>query len=125
MKKLAPIASLVALSLLAVTPVLADPYGTSGGSRILNLVGLIKQIVDMLIPLLIAVALVVFFWGLVKFIWGGGEDHDKGRNIMIAGLIALFIMVSVWGIIRLAQSILLGGDSNDNTGGISAPKVPE
>jgi hypothetical protein len=61
----------------------------------------------MLIPLLIAMALVAFFWGLVRYVWGGGEEgHKEGRNIMIAGITALFVMVSVWGIIRLVQNTL-------------------
>jgi hypothetical protein len=39
---------------------------------------------------------------------------------MIAGLIALFVMVSVWGIIRLAQNTLLNGVSG---GSIPPPTV--
>ena len=76
-----------------------------------NLVGLIRlagDILNMLIPVLIALALVVFFWGLVQYVWGAsGEDSkSSAKNIMIAGLLSLFVMVSVWGIIRLAQNTL-------------------
>ena len=76
-----------------------------------NLVGLIRlagDILNMLIPVLIALALVVFFWGLVKYIWGasGGDEKAEATKIMIAGLLSLFVMVSVWGIIRLAQNTL-------------------
>lgn len=62
-------------------------------------------LVNTAIPLLIAVALAVFFWGLIRYVWrsGGGEGAKAGRDLMIWGLIALFVMVSVWGIIRLAQ----------------------
>ena len=85
-----------------------------------NLISLAGQIVQSLIPLLIAVALVVFFWGLVRYVISGGEDHAQGRNVMIAGLISLFVMVSVWGIIRLAQNTLLNGV---NGGSIAPPTV--
>ncbi len=76
-----------------------------------NLVGLIRlagDILNMLIPVLIALALVVFFWGLVRYIWGSSGDKGKSsaKGIMIAGLVSLFVMVSVWGIIRLAQNTL-------------------
>ena len=77
-----------------------------------NLVGLIRlagDILNMLIPVLIALALVVFFWGLVMYIWGasgGDEKKAEAKGIMIAGLLSLFVMVSVWGIIRLAQNTL-------------------
>ena len=79
---------------------LAAPYVASAqtvSSALLR----IADIINILIPLLIAMALVVFFWGLVKYIWSSGEEHDYGRNVMIAGLVSLFIMVSVFGIIRL------------------------
>lgn len=86
-----------------------------------SLISLAGRIVTSLIPLLIAVALVVFFWGLVKYVLSGGEDHAQGRNIMIAGLVALFVMVSVWGIIRLAQNTL--GIDSSNSGSIAPPTV--
>jgi hypothetical protein len=61
----------------------------------------IADILNIIIPLLIALALVAFFWGLVRYIWSSGEGHEQGKNVMIAGLVSLFIMVSVFGIIRL------------------------
>ncbi len=75
-----------------------------------------------LIPVLIALALVVFFWGLVKYIRSGKAAGAK--DVMIAGLVGLFVMVSVWGIIRIAQNTLLGGTGSIQTpGGI--PQVPQ
>jgi hypothetical protein len=73
-----------------------------------NLVSATGNILNLLVPVLIAAALVVFFWGLVKYInkSGGEEGAAAGRSTMIAGLVALFIMVSVWGIINLAQNAL-------------------
>jgi hypothetical protein len=74
---------------------------------------------NLLIPVLIALALVAFFWGLVRYVWGsGGEGAAEGKSIMIAGLLALFIMVSVWGIIKLAQNTLGVGNAN-------APQYPQ
>lgn len=87
-----------------------------------NLQGLIRWFGDtlnMLIPVLIAFALVVFFWGLVQYIWGSsGEGGTDGKKVMTAGLIGLFVMVSVWGIIRLAQNTF--GVNNSN-----APQYPQ
>ncbi len=61
--------------------------------------------------LLMTAAFVVFFYGVVMFIWGratgkDGNDLKKGKEFMMWGLIALFVMVSVWGIIKLAQGLL-------------------
>ena len=86
-----------------------------------QLVVSIGEVVNLLIPIAIAVALIVFFWGLIKYIWGSGKGHDQGKRVMIAGLVSLFVMVSVWGIIRLAQGALLSGNQ---TGSIQIPRFP-
>ncbi len=85
-----------------------------------QLVHSVGEILAMLIPILIALALVAFFWGLVRYIFGGAEKAADGRKIMVSGLIALFVMVTVYGIIRLAQGAL-GIDSNPN---IQVPNFP-
>ena len=85
-----------------------------------NLLGLIAfagDVLNRIIPVLIALALVIFFWGLIQYIW-----RKKGaKNIMIAGLVSLFVMVSVWGIIRIAQNTLGVGSG----GTPSIPQVPQ
>ena len=74
-----------------------------------NLSGLITSvgdIINLLIPIVFALALLYFFWGLAKFILSSGEDKEKGKNIMIWGIVALFVMASVWGIVGFIQSAL-------------------
>ncbi len=64
------------------------------------------------VTLLMTAAFLFFFYGIVVFILGrvsGKGDLKKiedGKQFMLWGLIALFVMVSVWGIIRLAQEML-------------------
>jgi hypothetical protein len=92
------------------------------------LLGSVADLVNAAIPLMIGIALVIFFWGLIQYIRnpGGGEGHGggDGKKIMIAGLVGLFIMVSVWGIIRLAQSVF-GIQSNQQAGQqVQSPRVP-
>lgn len=85
-----------------------------------NLISSIARIVGALVPILITMALVVFFWGLVRYLWGAKEGgHDEGKSLMIWGLITLFVMVSVWGIVRLGQDAL-GLNPNQN---VNAPQV--
>lgn len=86
-----------------------------------NLVVAVGNILNLLIPVLIAAAVVVFFWGLVMYIRKSGEGHDEGRKVMIAGLLSLFIMVSVWGIVNLAQNAL-GIQGNAP---VQVPQVPQ
>lgn len=68
---------------------------------------LINSFLNATIGLFITLAIVVFFWGLIKYLWSMDSDNaHEGLKIMFWGLIAIFVMVSIWGIIRLLQSTL-------------------
>ena len=77
----------------------------------MNIQAIIKAVgteVNSLIVILIGLAVVVFIWGLVVFIFKAGDEksHEEGKNRMIWGIIALFVMVSVWGIINFVSNDL-------------------
>ncbi len=87
--------------------------------------GGINAIIDqILIPLVIALAVLVFLWGVFKAFILGGTDEGKraeGRQLMLWGIIAFVVMVGIWGVIELVQ-VLFGVDSNPGT--LQAPGVP-
>ena len=60
------------------------------------------DLTTIIIPIVASLALLAFLWGLAKFISKAGGDKDiaEGRNLMIWGTIALFVLVSIWGILR-------------------------
>jgi len=106
---------------LAASILWAVPFFAFAQTDVTGLVAKAGMLLNQLIPLMIAFALVIFFWGLIQYIRSSGEGHGTGRNIMIAGIVALFIMVSIWGIIRLLQNTLgVGGNSP-----IEPPQVPQ
>lgn len=74
--------------------------------------------INQIIPILIGLALVVFFWGLIQFIVRSGnkEAVENGRRLMLWGIISLFIMVGIWGIIAIAADVL-----NVGVGGSATP----
>ena len=65
----------------------------------------VNAIVAFLIPLLLSVAVLMFFWGLVKYIANASDEAAKesGKTLMIWGMIAIFVMVAFWGIIGYVQ----------------------
>jgi uncharacterized membrane protein len=72
-----------------------------------NLIGLMRP----LVTLIIGLALLYFLWGLVKFISASGDESEvtKGKSAMLWGIIALFIMISIQGIVYLvANSLEIG-----------------
>ncbi|HVS79595.1 MAG TPA: hypothetical protein VHF05_01320 [Candidatus Paceibacterota bacterium] len=68
----------------------------------------IDYMVHTLIYIAVAAAVLVFIWGLVKFIASAGNErsHESGRQLMIWGSIALFVIASVGGIIFFIQDNL-------------------
>ncbi|KKT14382.1 MAG: hypothetical protein UW83_C0028G0006 [Parcubacteria group bacterium GW2011_GWD1_44_9] len=74
-----------------------------------DLIRAVGGLINPIIAILVGVALLAFFWGLAKFIFRVGGDEkavEEGKRIMKWGLIALFVMVSVWGIVKFMQRAL-------------------
>lgn len=78
--------------------------GSTKFSNFSELVGFFIDLINPLYFILIGLAMLVFFRGLVVFISKAGDSksHAEGKSLMIWGLIGLFVMVSVFGILRFA-----------------------
>ncbi len=87
---------------------LAFPLITFAEDGIAGTVTSLSGIVNSLIPLLLTVAVVIFLWGLVKYLFkiGGEEGSKGGLQIMLWGIVGLFVMVSIWGLVQLLQQTL-------------------
>lgn len=59
---------------------------------------------NILIPLIFALALLLFIYGMFKyFILGGGSDADReqGKQLILWAIIGFVMMVSIWGIVNM------------------------
>jgi hypothetical protein len=82
--------------------------GAVSGGPLIQLIALAQNIVSRLAILSIGVALLAFFWFLIVFITKGTESPEKrqeGLKGMGYSILALFVMVSIWGIIGLLGNI--------------------
>ena len=88
-----------------------------------NIVTPIGRIIGLLIPIVFALALLYFFWGLAQYILNSGnEDAQKeGKSKMIWGIVALFVMSAVWGLVRFLGTAV--GVNNDAAPPVS-PLIP-
>jgi len=70
------------------------------------IVVILTKIVNPVITVMFVVALVVFLWGIFKFVASeeGGEDHTKGKSAMVWGIVGFLIMVGVYGILAFVKS---------------------
>ncbi len=106
------------LVLTATVSAQIDPRAVKAAGSIMTFSALIdiftQTIVKSLGMLAMASAMVAFFYGVVQYIWGArAGDATKiknGNQFMIWGLIALFVMFSVYGIVRFAQNFICSGD---------------
>jgi len=108
-------------SVLFALPVVALAVESPTLGNLDALVVALSSIVNLLLPLVVAIALLAFFWGLATFIFAAGNEDakDRGKRIMIWGIIALFIMVAVWGIVAFignALDINIGEDLGEVPG---------
>lgn len=91
-------------SLVGVVAIL--PSIASAQVTLKHTLGTVSGIINAIIPIILALAVLGFFWGLMTYLFSGDKSEKKsdGINIMIMGIIAIFVMVSIWGIIRVLQS---------------------
>lgn len=85
-----------------------------GGTTLSNVLLTFSNLINIAIPIVLALAVLYFFWGLAQYVLNSANEEKKeeGRTIMIYGIIALFVMVSVWGLIRMLQTTFNVGDQN-------------
>ncbi len=113
------------LSLLAaISPALVLAQTEAPIARTIDgLLNWIIYIASRALPLLILAALVLFLFGIVKrFFLGGkdGADRAEAGKFILWGIVALFVMVSVWGLVNL----LKGSFNLDNNNIPIAPTIP-
>lgn len=95
------------------TPLTCISYFQGANANIGGLFNYITcTISSTIIPFIFAVAIVMFLWGVVQLVVNAddAEKKEKGRSFMIWGIIALTVMVGVWGLVKV-----LGATFNLNT----------
>ncbi|TAL49576.1 hypothetical protein EPN83_00315 [Patescibacteria group bacterium] len=75
-------------------------------SGILNKINAV--ILNPLILLLFTIALLFFFWGIFQFVSRTGDETKRaeGKKHILWGLVGMFIMFSVFGLIRIILNTL-------------------
>lgn len=100
----------------------ADASGTSsGGPTLATFLCKIAYYINAVMPVLIALGVLYFIYGVITYVIASDEEaKTKGRDKIIAGLIGLLVIVSVWGLV----SILRRSFAIQNEADISIPCIP-
>lgn len=61
------------------------------------------SLIGYIVPMLFALAVASFIWGIVQTLLNptNEEARKKGKAFVMWGIISLFVMVAVWGIVKI------------------------
>ncbi len=93
------------IGLLAFTPAIS--FAALSGLQ--TLLQDFRQIIGTVVTVIFALALAFFFWGVAQFILndaGNDKTREDGKKKMMWGIIALFVMFSIYGILRAVGSLI-------------------
>lgn len=82
-----------------------------------TIIGIIN---GLLVPLIFALAFIVFLWGVASayiFSRGDAEKVKDGHRLILWGIIGFVVMISLWGLVNVVATTF-------GLGGISAPPPP-
>jgi uncharacterized membrane protein YidH (DUF202 family) len=108
----------IALGASFLLPAIVLAVGNPTFNYTQSVISQIRGLINMATPVVIGLAFLFFLWGLMKFVLAAGNEdkREEGKKIMIWGIVAIFIMVSVWGIVQLLQT-----ETGTGGGGIIQP----
>lgn len=121
MRKILTISSV----LLLLFPVLASAQ--LSGTPIGRIFQTIFDIVGQVIYIIMGVVTAVFLWGMVKYVSAGGDEKAKeaSKGYIKAGIIGLFLSLSIWGIVNIIAKTFNVEDQGIPIGpGYKDPRLP-
>ncbi len=111
MKKIISIVSLYAF------PALTLAQGTVTDAN--SLFATVNSILNSILPIIISIAIIYFVYNAFMYMIAADEERKgEAKSKMIYGIIALFVMVSVWGLVNV-----LRGTFNLSTSTIAPPTL--
>lgn len=96
-------------TLIAFLPILLPSLALAQPEDFYGLVDSLIGILKALVPLVVALTVLVVLWAGAKMVLNSDDPQklSEGRQILMWGIVVLFIMVSVWGLVNILGSVLL------------------
>jgi len=96
------------VAILGASLAVASGVRAQNTTWLTNLSSALLETIGLIVPTLIAVAVVVFAWGAVVFMAKADNEQARaeGKKRMVWGVVAIFVLVSVWGFVEILQNIL-------------------
>lgn len=84
-----------------------------------SILGEVGNALKIILPILISLAVIFFIYSLLLYILKEGEEKAKAKTQMIWGIVILFVMISVWGLVDILTETF-----NLDTSLPDMPKLP-
>ncbi len=95
--------------ILLVAPLLTSAATVSAPRDFKGFVAIITDIIGTLVIVVFALTFLAFMWGVIKTWILHGDDPESiesGKKVLFTAIIALVIMISIWGILSMLQASL-------------------
>ncbi|HET8580856.1 MAG TPA: hypothetical protein VFL98_00055 [Candidatus Paceibacterota bacterium] len=84
------------------------PYA-AGAVTVQDLIIKVSNLINMLVPIVIALSVVAFIWGILQYVVKPA-DKSKAITVIVGGIIGIAVMVSLWGLVEIVQATFgIGG----------------
>lgn len=115
------LAPVVALAQIGIAGSTSTDCTVGANGTLIGVLCRVGQILNSIVPVLVALGVVYFVWGVISYVIAGDEEAKKaGRDKIIYGIIGLAVIVAVWGLVR----ILTNTFDVKNAGQITLPTLP-
>ena len=89
--------------------------------------GVLGFINNVLLPVILGIAFLMFVWGVFKFFILGGSDEEaqaKGKSLMIYAVAGFVVILAFYGIVNIVVDGLFGSPDGVDTIKNNIPDVP-
>lgn len=84
-------------------------HGATSPNNFAELVWIVLDLIMLIIPIIFVLTFIVLGWGMIKA-WilksGDATEVEKGKNLILWGVIGLVIMSGIWGILAILRNSL-------------------
>ena len=113
----------IAVAAFLLPAVAFAQYSVSNSSSLFDAV---RSILNAIIPIIIALAVVYILWGIVQSYTTGDEEKRKAGHFKILyGIIGLFVMLSIWGLVNVLVNTAGLTNQIPSNGNAGAPNVTQ
>lgn len=95
----------------------AVPFVALAQTTLVSAVETVANIINLIVPIIGALLLIYFFYGIAQYISAGGDEEKRtaARNMMIYAVIGMFVAFSIFGLVALVgRTFGVGNGSSQN-----------